>query len=111
MANLCGKREMDDKFIVRYTTDLSTVDRVNYPDELFKVLARFERLKAETEESRKLQQIEDARRIDEQYFANMSVRNLPGMAQESSRWQSLKRCGRKFFASMNRNSTSLPDSQ
>ncbi|THV03986.1 hypothetical protein K435DRAFT_835574 [Dendrothele bispora CBS 962.96] len=100
MANLlCGKREMDDKFIVRYTTDLSTVDRVNHPDELFKVLARFERLKAETEESRRLQQIEDARRIDEQYFANLSVRNLTGMAQKLSRWQSLKRCGRKIFAS------------
>ncbi|THV03983.1 hypothetical protein K435DRAFT_851366 [Dendrothele bispora CBS 962.96] len=93
---LCGVREMGDKFIVQYTTDLSTVDRVNHPDELFIFLARFERLKAEMEESRKLQEIERARKIDEQYFADLSPQTSLGMAPRSSKWKALKRCSQKW---------------
>ncbi|THV03981.1 hypothetical protein K435DRAFT_851364 [Dendrothele bispora CBS 962.96] len=95
MANrLCGVREMDDKFVVQYTTDLSTVDRVNHPDELFKFLAR---LKAEMEESRKLQEIERARKIDEQYFADLSPQTSLSMAaSRSSRWKALKRCSQRW---------------
>ncbi|THV03984.1 hypothetical protein K435DRAFT_962116 [Dendrothele bispora CBS 962.96] len=93
---LCGVREMDDKFIVQYTTDLSTVDRVNHPDELFIFLARFERLKAEMEEGRKLQEIERARKIDEQYFADLSLQPPLGMAPRSSEWKALKYCSQRW---------------
>ncbi|KAK7467684.1 hypothetical protein VKT23_004736 [Stygiomarasmius scandens] len=66
---ISGHREFQDKVVVQFSTDLSSVDTVNHPDELYKVLARFERLKTELETNRKRRQIEEARQIDEEHFA------------------------------------------
>ncbi|KAK7467683.1 hypothetical protein VKT23_004735 [Stygiomarasmius scandens] len=66
---ISGHREFQDKVVVQFSTDLSSVDTVNHPDELYKVLARFERLKTELETNRKRRQIEEARKIDEEHFA------------------------------------------
>ncbi|THU80617.1 hypothetical protein K435DRAFT_845033 [Dendrothele bispora CBS 962.96] len=94
---VCGVRPMDDKVVVQYTTDLSTVDRVNHPDELFEVLARFERLKNEMERSRKLRQIEETRRIDEEYFARTSLHKpSESCVTRPSLKSSLKRCCQKL---------------
>jgi len=41
---LSGHHELEDKVIVQCSADLSGVDTVNHPDELYKLLARFERL-------------------------------------------------------------------
>ncbi|KAF5373792.1 hypothetical protein D9758_000968 [Tetrapyrgos nigripes] len=76
IALLCNPREMDDKFVFKCLTDLSTVDVINHPDELFRESAKFERLKATLEHERKRRQIEDARRIDEEYFAGMRPATL-----------------------------------
>ncbi|THU80616.1 hypothetical protein K435DRAFT_809734 [Dendrothele bispora CBS 962.96] len=100
---VCGFREMDDKVVVQYTADLSTVDRVNHPDELFKFLARFERIKDEMERSHKLRQIEETRRIDEEYFARTSLHKSSCMIRPSLKSNSepfpglgLKRCCQKL---------------
>jgi len=38
---LCGYYAAEERVVVHCSTDLSTVDTVNHPDELFKTLARF----------------------------------------------------------------------
>ncbi|KAK7467662.1 hypothetical protein VKT23_004715 [Stygiomarasmius scandens] len=86
---LSGHHEFEDKVIVQCSTDLSGVDTVNHPDELYKSLARFERLKTELEKNRKLRLIEEARKIDEKHFARYPVPNTLPLSDRL-----LARCGK-----------------
>ncbi|KAK7467713.1 hypothetical protein VKT23_004765 [Stygiomarasmius scandens] len=77
---LCGYYPPDERIIIRCSTDLSTVDVVNHPDELFKLLAEFYKLKDQLEESYKLRQIEEARKIDDEHYAGHPVPGSPAFS-------------------------------
>ncbi|KAK7467664.1 hypothetical protein VKT23_004717 [Stygiomarasmius scandens] len=89
---ISGYHEFEDKLIVQCSTDLSDVETVNHPDELYKLLARFERLKTELETNRKLRQIEEARKIDEEHYARYPVPDPAASQTLSARL--LARCGK-----------------
>ncbi|KAK7455177.1 hypothetical protein VKT23_004764 [Stygiomarasmius scandens] len=74
---LCGYYLPDERIIIQCSTDLSTVDTVNHPDELFKLLAKFYRLRDQLEASCKVRQIEEARRIDDAHYANYPAPESP----------------------------------
>ncbi|KAK7467699.1 hypothetical protein VKT23_004751 [Stygiomarasmius scandens] len=94
MANLlCGYYAADERVIVQCSTDLSTVDTVNHPNRLFEQLARFYQLKDQLEASRKLRQIEEARKIDDEHYSSYPVPESPA---PKPRRRLLSRCGHKL---------------
>ncbi|KAK7455165.1 hypothetical protein VKT23_011036 [Stygiomarasmius scandens] len=101
MANLlCGYYAVDERVIVQCSTDLSTVDTVNHPDELFKLLARFHKLRDQLEASRKLRQIEEARKIDDEHYSSYTVPESPPTSTHRPKphRKLLGRCGDKLKA-------------
>ncbi|KAK1230003.1 hypothetical protein PQX77_006922, partial [Marasmius sp. AFHP31] len=64
--------EMYQLPVFNVSYDLSEVDCVNDPEDFYEELRAIRRLTAQYEEARMQQQIEKARQIDEEYFANKS---------------------------------------
>ncbi|KAK7455135.1 hypothetical protein VKT23_011006 [Stygiomarasmius scandens] len=93
IVTITGHCDFGDKVVVQCSTDLSNLDAVNHPDELYQLMVQFERLKTGLETNRKLRQIEEAHKIDEEHFARYPVPDiLPASGTLPARL--LARCGK-----------------
>ncbi|KAK7054419.1 hypothetical protein VNI00_003617 [Paramarasmius palmivorus] len=83
ILNRCDPSILDFP-VVKVSFDLSEIEHFNDPNEFFDELEKFERLQKDHEEARLQREVEDARKVDEEYFANIPMPNRDSLLSSTT---------------------------